>query len=329
MGNMLNPEGNQMQILDFPLPNPKDVIIQNFLARLCEGHDKLYRSKKCVECGSSFEYDKEGKPIRYLMTCNSPFCKDEECFKKRYMIAKKYFEVYFNAYSSWKTKRGSRWIHEVFGFPRVNKLTKSYLSKCKKQLYNFLKAREKKFDIKIKGVGVRDLSYDVEKVGEEFYLHFHFAKRFSASEDLIELNSLASKYGLKYSKIGVRKRSGLINYFSKRHAGYFGHKKKETNWSFQDLFSAEDYIDIFRGERKTFSCGFSRKEIRLLKERYLAFRTRLEEALGSKEQQTTDTKQCQKCGCREYSWIFENEVHDPPPNTEQSPQTIEVKYVKF
>ena len=119
--------------------------IEHFELKLCKSHDKIYRAKKCANCNSHFEHDKQGKPIRFLITCGSPYCQDEDCFKKRYMNAKKYFEVFFNAYKPWRTKRGSRWIHEVFGFPRIpkEKLTKEYITRCKKQLSNFLVARER------------------------------------------------------------------------------------------------------------------------------------------------------------------------------------------
>lgn len=307
---------SQVQISDFEESDPKIFEEKKFLFRLCENNPKKFMVRRCSNCGSHWEYNKDGEPVRYLMTCNSPFCQDLDCFKKRYLIVKKYFEVFFQAYKPWKTKRGSRWVHEVFGFPRIAKsqVTRSYLSKCKKQVYNFLRAREKKLNQKIKGIGVRDFSFDVDKVGQEFYFHFHFARRHFKFECLFELNSLAERYGLKYNLIGIRKESSLINYFSKRHAGYFGHKKDSTAWGFKDVFTVREYLDIFRGQRKTFSSGFSRKEIRFLKKRYIVLRARVEDALSSKGQQTTETKQCLRCGCKLWKWYFEEDFGDPPPS---------------
>ncbi|MAG78777.1 hypothetical protein CMI40_00165 [Candidatus Pacearchaeota archaeon] len=299
-------------------------VIDKFENRICYGKEKVYRYKYCNDCGSHFELDKNSNPVRYLVTCNSPFCKDEDCFKKRYMVAKKYFEVFFNAYDVWKTKRGSRWVHEVFGFARKNQFTRVEISKCKKQVYNFLKAREKKFGRKIKGIGVRDLSYDITNEDGVFYLHFHFARRPGGYEDLKELNALGLKYGLKYTKIGIKKKSGLINYFAKRHAGHFGHKKNCTNWNFSDVMSTKEYIKNFRGERKTFSCGFSRKEIKLLKNRYIRNRTRAEGALSSKEQYTTDIEQCQNCKSKDFSWRYDNGIlaNEPKPPDGVNPIAI-------
>ena len=315
----------QKEIYDFR----RTTKLERFNNRICYNQDKFFRTKKCSQCGTHFEYDKKGNPIRYLLTCNSPYCKDEECFKKRYMIAKKYFEVFFNAYPVWRTKRGSRWIHEVLGFSRVDVIDKPFIQKCKRQVYNFLRALEKKFNVKIKGVGVRDLAYDVINKDGKFYLHFHFARRPYHNEDLEIINQVGFKYGLKYSKIGFRKKSSLINYFSKRHAGYFGHKKNDSSWGFADIFSPEEYLETFCGERKTFSSGFSRKEIRLLKDRYIQLRTRLEEALSSKEQYTAPINYCPKCGCTEYSWSFEGDIHDPPPDLIKTYPDLVVEYIKI
>lgn len=103
--------------------------VENFVNRLCENKSKEYRYKKCAQCNGHFELGKDGKPVRYLMTCASPYCRDKDCWKKRYIVAKKYFEAFFNAYAIWRIKRGSRWVHEVFGFPVTNIITKEYLSK--------------------------------------------------------------------------------------------------------------------------------------------------------------------------------------------------------
>ena len=130
-----------------------------------------------------------------------------------------------------------------------------------------------------------------------------------------ELNALSSRYGLKYNYIGVRKKNALLKYFAKRHAGYFEHKKNDTTWGFSDLFSIKNYMDIFRGEKKSFSNGFSRKEMKLLRMRYVEFRTRAERALTCKEQQTIATNKCSKCGCKEWAWEFETQCDHKPPQT--------------
>jgi len=305
--------------------------IEQFEKRICFGKEKVKIKKVCRSCGKDFELDSQGKPVYYVHSCNSPYCRDPACMKHRQYLAYEMFMMYFNAYDQWQG-RGNRWGHEVYGFKRTSKPKREDIADMKIRIRKFQVARAEKLNIRIKGIGVRDISYDVEKIGEEYYIHFHFARRPYSIEGnfnkhLEELNKLSEHYNFKYNWIGYRKAESLADYFSKRHSGQFEHKKDNSNWLFPDLFSIKDYFNIFYNARKTIQFGFSRKEIKMLKYKFEQFHKREAFVLSSNVLETAVRDTCQNCGNLEFKWVIHEEIITKPPDL--TPEVLEVPIIKI
>lgn len=306
----------------------RNLELEIFKNHICFGKEKVIYQKNCKKCNSVLTYE-NGETVTYCWVCGSPYCQDEDCFNQRCSIAKEYFMIFFNAHPSWKTERGNRWIHETFGFKRQSLPTRKELNMMRNKVNKFLKALEKEFKIRIKGIGVRDLAYDIKKIGEEFYIHFHFARRPTKEIDFKEVNNLGEKFGLKYVYNGYRKAYWLADYFSKRHAGQFGHKKDKSNWRFADVMNIETYFKLFHNSRKSLYYGFTRKEVKFLKDRAEQIRKSEAFALSSNAIPTGIPTACSKCGCKEFNLILYEEIPKqiikPPPDTLK----IVVEYIKI
>jgi len=306
----------------------KSFELERFKEHLCYQKPKQFFKKVCENCKADYETDEKGKPISYRWTCGSPYCKDEECFKQRYSVVRDYFMIFFNAYPSWTTKRGNRWIHEVFGFKRQQLPTRKELTLMRATISKFLKASEKEFSIRIKGIGVRDLAYDIEKIGEEYYIHFHFARRPTRFVKKADFNKLGKKFNLKYVYNGYRKAYWLADYFAKRHSGQFGHKKDNSNWKFPDIMDIETYFKLFHKSRKSFYFGFTRREVRFLKKRAEELHKCEAFVLSSNVLPTAKPTECSKCGCKSFIFVpIEEKEEKPPDPPPESPITIE--YIKI
>lgn len=250
--------------------------ILNFKKRICHDHPKKILVLQYQNKDNKNDIVEFRKPL----FCNSPYCDGENCFKDRLKKAKKQFRLYFYAYPTWRTKRGKRWGHWGFGFKRKSLPNRNEIADMKRNLQLFLLKLSRIW--RIKGIGVRDLAHDIEKIGEEFFIHFHFALRpfFNAADKqktskiLKKINKIGLPMGIKPNFFGMRNvegKNGLINYFARRHAGEFEHDYTGTSWKFPDIMDEESYLNSFFGSRKTMTIGFSRKEKKIILIEFLEF----------------------------------------------------------
>ena len=298
--------------------------LEIFKNHICYQKPPQFYKKKCENCGKDFEtifYEKENKrkPVVYCWTCGSPYCKDKACINQRYLIAKEYYNIFFSAYPSWTTKRGNRWIHESFGFRRQSEPTRTELTLMRYRVFKFLKACEKKFNIKIKGIGVRDLAYDVEKIGEEWFIHFHLARRPTKFIKKSDFNELGEKFNLKYVYHGYKKSNWLAEYFAKRHSGEFEHKQNNSAWMFADIMPIETYFKLYHKSRKFLHYGFTRREVRFLKKRAEELRKCEAFALSSNILPTVEPTGCENCGHTKFKFVLYEENIDITPKPPQNP----------
>ena len=303
--------------------------ILNFKKRIC--HDN---PKKILVLEYQNKDDKNNivefhKPL----FCNSPYCDGELCFEDKLKKAKKQFRLYFYAYPTWRTKRGRRWGHWDFGFMRSSLPNRNEIADMKRNLQLFLLKLSRIW--RIKGIGVRDLSYDVEKIGEEFFIHFHFALRpfFNSADNqktskiLEEINKIGLSMGIKPNFFGMRDiegKNGLVNYFAKRHAGEFEHDYTGTSWKFKDIMNEETYINSFLGSRKIMTIGFSRREKQIIKIKYLEFLKSEAFELSSNHKDTiAHLNMDLKTFYKQFSLIRWYIIEKPP---DQPPDTINPRF---
>jgi len=165
----------------------------------------------------------------------------------------------------------TRWGHWAFGFKRRLDLPdRLQLESFRIQLNKFFKAIREELNLYIKGVGIRDIAYDIEKVGEEYFFHFHIALRpFPTNDKTLEkINKIGERYNIKPNFIGYRECYSLADYFAKRHSGQFEHEATGTNWMYKDIMDIETYFRLFYNSRKLIHTGFTNKELRFLKKRF-------------------------------------------------------------
>jgi len=231
----------------------------------------------------------------------------------------------------------TRWGHWAFGFKRRSDLPdRIQLENFRIQLHNFLKAIREELHLYIKGAGVRDIAYDIEKVGEEYFFHFHIALRpFNTNDKTLEkINKIGERYNIKPNFIGYRECYTLSNYFSKRHSGQFEHKSTGTNWMYKDLMDIKTYFRLFYGSRKLFHTGFTNKELRFLKKRFKQELKDLIQALFESLLSSTNKEQsrCPECNstniiidyCKKCD-IKHLRPPDPPPGAPEKPVAV-IKY---
>jgi len=228
----------------------------------------------------------------------------------------------------------TRWGHWAFGFKRRSDLPdRLQLENFRIQLNNFLKALREELHLYIKGVGVRDIAYDIEKVGEEYFFHFHMALRpFNTNDKTLEkINKIGERYNIKPNFIGYRECYSLSEYFAKRHSGQFEHKSTDTNWMYKDIMDIKTYFRLFYGSRKLIHTGFTNKEVEYLKARFKQKLKDLNQALEESLLSSTNKEQsrCPECGstniiidyCKKCD-IKHLRPPDPPPGAPEKPVEV-------
>lgn len=252
------------------------ISFENWENRICEDKPKRYFKNYCKTDNKEMLIKKRNgklkKQKKILSVCGSPFCRSEDCFKQKYLLANLLFSTYFYSRPHYLTKRGDTWLHFSVGDERQSQYTKEDMKDFKKRCFAFYNDVEKKLNFRLKGILESDLAFDETRIGEELFNHNHGAFRpFGLSRDkkkfaqqLKDINAIARENKVMFNFIGYRSSKHLIDYFAKRHSGKFGHKafgdKSATDFRFADIMSKEHYYKNYLGQQKIFIYGFSRKE---------------------------------------------------------------------
>jgi len=177
---------------------------------------------------------------------------------------------------------------------------RNFLKVWKKQNPSILN----KGDFYLKGLGVMDLAYDStdNSIFLHYHLIVRPYKGMLSSKQLIKLNKISKNHKLKvvfikqkdklkdfncenmeefsindynnYSKtkseITLNKEFGnntlnLVSYLSKRLSGLYGHEEFNSNFMLKDLFSEEEYFNIFKNTKRFYSFGWSGKYSKWIK----------------------------------------------------------------
>ena len=294
---------------------------ENMLSRMCGNRDHIYWTRKCNEkfnngCGKDFEFDKKGKPITYRDSCINPFCSDKTCIDCRIAIARLTFRSFFYAYDLWR-KPKQKWLHIILGSPRVKKLTKDSLIIFRKKLHSFLNYMRKEYR-NPHIIGVFDIAYD----GKTYYLHFHMAMRLRGYMNEKVINKIALEIGLKYKRADgdfARSPEALIDYFSKRLAGKFEHENNKTSWTYDNLFTPEEYFELFYRKKKFLTKGFKGKLIRDIRRKIKMSLIKIEDFVSPIFTNNKKRKTCQFCENPYFIRIF---VEDPFKSEDKPPNFI-------
>ena len=305
--------------LEVQQPNP----VELFLLRMCGTRDHIYWKRVCKDCKNDFEADKDGNPIIYKDFCGSPYCQDSECYTSRIKLAKLILKSYFYVFPTWRERR-QRWLHIILGQQRTPKITPTTLKDFRKSVMKVLNYLRKEYN-NPHMIAVLDIAYN----GKTFYLHCHVAMRIRGYMNEKEINKFSLKNNLKYKRadgLYSRKPKGLINYFAQRLAGKFEHDNNSTSWNYADLFSPEEYLDLFYRKKRFLTRGFNSEEVKKVRKKIKEGLLRFEETLSPKNTNNGQQKVCQFCGCKDFEREFldnPNKSNKPPPDNLEYPE-IEV-----
>lgn len=193
-----------------------------------------YASWVCDSCGQI------AKHSAYRLTCCCRYCPDLDCTENRRLhslLRLRSFGV-----------KASKLLHFEIGFPHVEEITKEEVKKLR-QSANFWMKEMEKLGSPIKALRI----LDILKKGQGYYLHFHFAslpvgdvRKFGQNCHLARekvMGELQTSFIVRIE--GYKPRKSLYDYFSKRMAGMFGHKKKGTAHTFSTMMSLEQYFEVF------------------------------------------------------------------------------------
>jgi len=235
--------------------------LDKFRKRLSDCAEGGFYKQVCSDCGNDI-LDEKGRIITICPVCQLPYCTKPECIEKRKAINTYKLLPVFNSKPSWLGK-GDRWTHFIVGMPATHKISKIQLKSFKKTFWKFIKAWKKACPcLYLKGVACEDLS----EMNKEHYIHYHLALRpvKRHQRNFILLHRIALSVGVEFKSAdnagGFRKSRPLINYFSKRAAGLFGHKQQGTNFTYSDKFTDEEYYNLFHRRQKLFLIGFTKDE---------------------------------------------------------------------
>ena len=268
------------------------------------------------------KFDKEGNIIRLSdLDKNGELKKHLKTIKKNGIIKILY----------------TRWGHWALGFKRRPDLPdRLQLENFRVQLNKFLKAIREELNLYIKGVGIRDIAYDIEKIGDEYYFHFHIALRpFHTTDKILEkINKIGERFGIKPNFIGYRECYILADYFAKRHSGQFEHEATGTNWMYKDIMDIETYFRLFYNSRKLIHTGFTNKELIFLKKRFKQELKDLNQTLEESLLSPKDKEQSRCPECNSTNLIFDFckkcDIKDlkPPDRTPEAPEEP-IEHIKY
>lgn len=308
--------------LEIQQPNPTEV----FLLKMCNVREHVYWKRICKSCKKDFEHDKKGEPIIYKDFCGSPYCKDNECYTSRIGLAKLILKSYFYVFKTWRENR-QRWLHLIFGQKRISKITPTTLKDFRKRVMKVLNFLRKKYK-NPHMIAILDLAFN----GETFFLHFHVAMRIRGYMNEKEINEFSFKNNLKYKRADgfySRRPKQLINYFAQRLAGKFEHDKNATSWAYADLFSPEEYLNLFYRKKRFLTRGFDSKQVKEIRKKIKEGLLRFEETLSPNYTNNGQQKVCQFCGFKDYERAFldnPNKAGKPPPDSLEYP---EIEMISF
>ena len=309
-------EKDKITINNFVSENRHELFYKQMMNNICQNFEPRFYKKVCKDCKQDFEVKAGGDPPTYRYYCQNSYCKSNPCYVYRLMVYKELFTGFFNFYSAWRIKRNSKWVHFSIGAKRQSQPTRKELNQINRNVNSFVKEYNETFST-LRGLFVRDFSYDKSLVGEEWFIHFHFAVRPMKKEDFKEIQDLAEKHNLHYSYFGFRKSDWLIDYFSKRCAGKFEHECHETDWMFADLMDSRTYFETFHRSRNTWFTGMKEGEVKRLRKNLKQILRECEAlTLSSKKYQQEIAKYCVHCGSDRFlKQEIKIEGNKPPPDS--------------
>lgn len=341
---------------------------ERFNSKLCGGSGQNFKVKKCGSCKNIVEYKSDGKtPIVYPVVCESPFCDNPDCITHRKLKAKLLFDVFLWGNRNWIRQREiteedfnkdgdlkkhlhkinhngkiyilyTRWEHWDFGFKRRPDLpSRLQLENFRIRLNNFFKSLRKELHFYIKGVGIRDIADDIEKVGEEYFFHFHMALRYFNHNDpkiMKKIQSIGKRFDLIPHFIGHRECYNLSEYFAKRHSGQFEHESTGTNWMFKDIMDKKTYFRLFYNSKKLIHTGFTKKELEYIKEMFKQKLKELNQTLEESLLSPKDKEQSRCPYCNSTNIIFgyypKSEIkHFKPPDSPPEALKLTIEHIKI
>ena len=194
------------------------------------------------------------KPFK--LSCLSNFCLDKECVENRKKIRLMKLKDY--------CIRSKKLYHFNMGFKDI---PIAELDKKTRLLYHrafkkFMKILKKLYPA-LYYLSVRDCNRP-EGREDNIRLHYHVATlphkdyRLFVSCVKTAMSQIQAETGLQcnYSLKGYQSTNAILNYFSKRSIGLFGHEKDNSLFGFRDMMNLEQYFKVFY-KTKTFNSNFS------------------------------------------------------------------------